>query len=145
MHAILDSNALVSLISDSDALHIDALGVRQVANERSFELLLPYEVLAETLNVFGRRMGKDYTIRAGETLVSLHMDNELRLVDSATRIVGRALALQNTAKGAPSFVDCLVMAYADTYGTTYIFGFDATFRKNGYRLPGDETSTRAAA
>jgi hypothetical protein len=34
-----------------------------------------------------------------------------------------------------SFVDCLVMAYANLYDTREIFGFDAVFVQNGYHLP----------
>jgi predicted nucleic acid-binding protein len=43
--------------------------------------------------------------------------------------------------GGASYIDCLVMATADEYQTTDVFGFDETFRKNGYTVPG----TRQAA
>lgn len=145
MEAILDSSALIALINADDALHDNALQVRAVANAAGYELLLPYEVLAETLNVFGRSMDKAYAVRAGETLLALHRDGELQLVKSTPLTVTRALALLATGKGGPSFVDALVMSCGDAYGTQYVFGFDATFRKNGYRLPGAAGSMRSAA
>lgn len=43
-----------------------------------------------------------------------------------------------------SFTDCIVMACADAWETRDIFGFDAVFRKNGYRLPGATQEGRAA-
>lgn len=145
MEAILDSSALIALINADDTLHDDALQVRVAANAAGYELLLPYEVLAETLNVFGRSMDRAYAVRAGETLLALHRDGELQLIKSTPLTVMRALALLATGKGGPSFVDALVMAYADEHSTDYIFGFDATFRKNGYRLPGEAGSMRSAA
>jgi hypothetical protein len=45
----------------------------------------------------------------------------------------RALTFQKD--GSPSFADCLVMALVDEYATSYVPGFDATFRKDGYQLP----------
>jgi predicted nucleic acid-binding protein len=145
MKAIFHSSALVSLINADDSLHTDALSVREVVNRFSYDLLLPYEVLAETLNVLGRRIGREYATRADATLVSMHEDSELRFVASTPGIVGRALTLQASAKGGPSFVDCLVMAYAHVNATEYNFGFDATFKKNGYQLPGESASASHAA
>jgi hypothetical protein len=37
------------------------------------------------------------------------------------------------------------MALADEYDTSYIFGFDATFRKNDYLLPSEQDGGQAAA
>ncbi len=33
-----------------------------------------------------------------------------------------------------SYTDCVVMAVADEYHTTQIFGFDEDFKKHGYRV-----------
>jgi hypothetical protein len=58
-----------------------------------------------------------------------------------------AIDLLRTAKGsrgAPAFFDCLVMAFATQYQTSYVFGFDDAFAKNGYRLPEAPNQQRAA-
>jgi predicted nucleic acid-binding protein len=67
-------------------------------------------------------------------------------IDTSTPdILDVALDLLLTAKGqSPSFVDCLVMVYADVCKTTEIFGFDETFAKNGYRLPEAPKEEQAA-
>jgi predicted nucleic acid-binding protein len=55
-------------------------------------------------------------------------------------LAAAALELLKTVEAPPekrpSFVDCLVMASANLYRTRDIFGFDAVFTENGYRLPG---------
>lgn len=144
MKAVLDSSALIALVNAADALHDNALQVRAAANAAGYQLLLPYEVLAETLNVFGRIMDRTYAVLAGGTLLALHRDGELQLITSTPLTVRRALLLLATGKGGPSFVDALVMACADAYGTPHVFGFDATFQKNGYQLPGEPSRTQAA-
>ncbi len=145
MRVILDSSAVVALLNEQDASHTVALNVRDSSLGVEDESLLPYEVLAETLNVLGRKLGREYTVLAANTLVKMHEDGEIRLVDPAPHVINRAAELQRSATGSPSFVDCLVMAYADEYGTLYIFGFDLTFKKNGYLLPGEQDSRRKAA
>jgi predicted nucleic acid-binding protein len=46
-----------------------------------------------------------------------------------------AVDLLEQQKASDSFVDTLVMAYTDHYGTRRIFGFDAVFSRNGYEIP----------
>jgi predicted nucleic acid-binding protein len=40
-----------------------------------------------------------------------------------------------------SFTDCVVMAVADTYQTTDIFGFDKQFEDGGYTVPAHTPAT----
>ncbi len=54
------------------------------------------------------------------------------------------MRLQSIRGDNPSFIDCLVMVTANQYQTEDIFGFDETFRKNGYTLPTDEEQKDAA-
>src|SRR5260370_30308288 len=138
MGLILDSGFAVELVNAKGGDYVRAVKVRDIALTVDDQRLLPYEVLAETLNVLGRKLGRDYAASAARVLLSLHEDGEIRLIEPAPHIVRRAAEIQPTALGSPSFVDCLVMAYAHEYGTPYIFGFDATFRKNGYVLPGEQ-------
>jgi predicted nucleic acid-binding protein len=56
-----------------------------------------------------------------------------------------ALDLLATAKGqSPSFVDGLVMVYADVSKTKEIFGFDEVFANNGYQPPEASNQQEAA-
>jgi predicted nucleic acid-binding protein len=144
MRVILDSSAVISLINEQDADHVRAVAVRDTAFVFDDQQLLPYEVLAETLNVLGRKLGRSYAASAARVLLGMHEDGEIRLIEPAAHIIRHAAEIQPTANGSPSFVDCLVMTYADEYSTPYIFGFDATFRKNGYLLPGESTEMEEA-
>jgi predicted nucleic acid-binding protein len=135
MRAILDSSALVALMNEDDALHVDAIAIRDLIRGTDYELLLPYEVCAETLNVIGRNLGRDTAATVGRVILDLWVDEEIIFVNSDPQVVSRAIEWQKDGKGAPSFVDSLVMAVADHNGTPYIFGFDATFKKNGYVFP----------
>jgi predicted nucleic acid-binding protein len=140
MRVIIDSSALIAMLSETDADHGRAVAVREALSAED-QSLLPYEVLAETLNVLGRKLDRGSANVAARVLLRMHEDGEIRLVDPSPGVIKRATELQPTATGGPSFVDCLVMAYADQYDTPYIFGFDATFRKNGYSLPGERRSS----
>lgn len=133
---IADSSALVALLKLDDADHEKALQLMEgKLATPSYKLHIPFEVLAETLNILGKKLGKQAVARAGQEILSRHQRHDLQLTVSAPAIVGRAVDLQAAATGNPSFIDCLVMAHADEQQTPYILGFDAAFRKNGYRLP----------
>ncbi len=139
MKIVFDSSSLVALLHAGDAMHEDALLIRDLSRtQRGWQIVLPYEVYAESLNVIGRQLGRQAASTAGREILDLAMQGQLDFVYPDASVLNRALMLQLEATGAPSFVDCLVMAYADEYDTETIFGFDATFRKNGYRLPGED-------
>ena len=108
-------------------------------------MILPYEVFAEALNIFGKKVGRREAVSAGKALLARHVSGSLQIVPSEETILAAALDLLLTAKGqSPSFVDCLVMVSADHYQTKEIFGFDEAFAKNGYRLPEAPEQERAA-
>ena len=99
-----------------------------------FDDFAPEELLDEAnaqsrLDILG-------AVEAGKTILLWEASGEVILTASDTQTLNLAVELQVTASGGPSFVDCLVMAHADQQQTQYVFGFDATFQKNGYKLPG---------
>ena len=133
---IIDSSALIAEINLADSLHEKAQAINEFIAETNRHVILPYEVFAETINIYGKKVGRIEAARAGKALLARHGAGSLVITTSTPAILDAALGLLETAKGqAPSFVDCLVMAYAEVYKTTEIFGFDETFAKNGYRLP----------
>lgn len=131
---IIDSSALIGLFNITDAHHTRALELVGIITGSS-KALLPLEVLAETLNVMGKRVGKQEAAKTGNVIIAQQAKGLINFVTSTTQTITTALELQLTATGGPSFIDCLVMAHASEQQSLYIFGFDATFRKNGYRLP----------
>src|SRR5687767_6863696 len=109
--------------------------------------MLPYEVLAETLNRVGNNIGRDEAVLAGKAILTRHAPGDLILPQSDADVVDVALELLKRASvekpKKASFADCLVMAYADLYKTDEIFGFDQVFAANGYRVPGASTTRKA--
>ncbi len=133
---IVDSSALVALLKIDDADHAMAINIMdKIIFVQGFRVLLPVEVLAETLNIIGKKEGKLAAVTAGRTLLDRETRGEVLFAPSVSSILASALDIQETASGGPGFVDCLVMAHADQQQTSYVFGFDTTFKKNGYRLP----------
>jgi predicted nucleic acid-binding protein len=142
---ILDSSALIAEINLADSLHEKAQAVNKVIAETDRQVILPYEVFAEAINIFGKKVGRSEAARAGKAILARHTAGSLLIATSSPTLLAAALELLETAKGqSPSFVDCLVMASADEYQTREIFGFDETFTKNGYQLPEPRKKQQAA-
>lgn len=96
------------------------------------------------MNVVRKKVGREAARLAGGETLSRYEAGSLVFARSELEIVRAALKVLKTARGAPSFIDCLVMAFADSYNTDLIFGFDETFSKNGYRLPSGRVGHQAA-
>lgn len=133
---IFDSSGLVALVKQDDALHNDALGITKFIELNDWQVLLPYEALSETLNILGKILGRKDALKVGNSLLEQYNDHVVSFIQSEAHIVSHALSILESASGSPSFTDCLVMAQANEQKTSYIFGFDATFQKNGFILPG---------
>jgi len=133
---IVDSSALVALLKRDDADHEKAVIIMDgpVVQQR-LRVVLPSEVLAETLNILGKKLGNRAETAAGRVLLNRIVSGDLLLASSSPKIIRTALELRATYTGNPSFIDCLVMAYTEEYQTKLIYGFDETFHKNGYQLP----------
>ena len=142
---ILDSSALIAQINLADSLHEKAQAINTVLSQTERQVILPYEVFAEAMNIFGKKVGRIEAARAGKAILARHATGSLVIATSSAPILDAALELLQTAKGqSPSFVDCLVMVYADVHKTTEVFGFDETFAKNGYQLPAAPNKQQAA-
>lgn len=129
--AILDSSALVSLLNTADSLHGQALLISTGIEQANINLILPYEVFAETLNVIGKKISNTAAIRAGQAII----ENGFIMPMPPSDLVTKTLANLAHQKSSVSYIDCLVMQWADHYGTSAIFGFDAVFVANGFHLP----------
>lgn len=138
---IADSSALVSLAVHTDSNHARAVAIseRLAADQRT--ILVPSDVFVETLNVLGKKSGHAVALKAAGVL----QDTSAFAVIDTTERLSSALERFRTQPDSVSFTDCIVMAVADAYDTLDVFGFDAVFRTNGYRLPADPEPGRRAA
>jgi predicted nucleic acid-binding protein len=104
-------------------------------------VILPAEVLAETLNRIGNNIGRQDAVLAGNALLKRNETGDILITHSNTDILKATLNLLNSVQELPdkraSFVDYLVMATATFYDTREIFGFDAVFGGTGFLLPGN--------
>lgn len=132
---IFDSSGLIALIKTDDTLHAEAIKIAQLIEKDSWQILLPYEVISETINILGKIIGKKDAIKIGKSLLAQYDGGTLHFLHTEAHLILDALNKLEAATGSPSYTDCLVMAHADELKTSYIFGFDATFIKNGYKLP----------
>jgi predicted nucleic acid-binding protein len=129
---ILDSSALVALSLRVDADHARAVTISEGIARDGRLVLVPEPVFVETMNVIGKRLGHAQALAVSREIKDAE---SMHVVSGEAAILRDALVRFATQPDSVSLTDCLVMAYADAWETQEIFGFDATFGKNDYRLP----------
>jgi predicted nucleic acid-binding protein len=125
---IADTSGLVSLFSPDDRNHEEAIHAAKWLKNDQKTILIPAAVFVEFLNILGRKAGHEIALAAASELTSPF------LVLSEPANLPQSPALKKFAEVAEavSFTDCIVMAVADEYGTSEIFGFDKQFQDAGY-------------
>ena len=94
---ILDSSALIAEINLADSLHEKVQAVNDFIAATNRQVILPYEVFAEAINIFGKKVGRNEAARAGKALLARHATGSLRVVPSSESILADALdRLQST-------------------------------------------------
>jgi len=145
---IFDSSGLNALMNETDEFHNRALSMSEIiTNRASWRVLLPHEIFAETVTAISKRVNREAGVKAAGAILDRQRAGDFVFVETDPMIYKMAIDLLRTAKGsrgAPSFFDCLVMAFAKHYQTPYIFGYDEAFTKNDYRLPEATTKRQAA-
>ena len=136
---IFDSSGLTALMNETDAFHHRALNISEILTDRAaWRVILPHEIFAETVTAISKQVSREAGAKAAHALLERQSAGDFVFSETDSLIYKQAIdLLQSSAKGsrgAPSFFDCLVMAFATHYQTSYIFGFDEVFAKHGYRL-----------
>ena len=126
---IADTSALISLASVTDSNHSLALTTSAQIQKTKRSLIIPADVFTETINTIGKKIDHAQAVAVGEQLLS---STDLIIEEASPALRQLAFNRFSQQPGSVSFTDCLVMAYADHYQTTEIFGFDEAFRKNGF-------------
>ena len=125
------SSGLISLLIQTDSNHAAAVKMAQAIDNKSVDIILPAEVLAETLSVLGKKLGNAVAITTGHTILA----HSFFIPYTEPKFINHTLDRLVRQKSSTSFIDCLVMTRGDYYHTTAIFGFDAAFSANSYHLP----------
>jgi predicted nucleic acid-binding protein len=136
---IFDSGSLAALMNETGEFHTRALSMSDILTDHAaWRVILPYEIYAETVTALSKRVSREAGVTAARAILDRLQAGDFVFIETEALVYEQAIELLRTAKGsrgAPSFFDCLVMAFARHYQTPYIFGFDEVFAKNGYRLP----------
>ena len=127
---IADTSALVSLATVTDQNHVPATQAATSLREASRPIILPADILVETVNVLGKKSGHETALQAAASL--LHPGSQFILIETRPYLIA-ALEKFKKQPQAVSFTDCIVMTVADDYGTKEIFSFDKQFEDAGYR------------
>lgn len=130
---IIDSSAFISLGTVTDSNFQKATAISQSIEEENRTVVMPGEVFTEIVNVIGKKVGHDAAIKQVGEIIS---SETIVITETTTGVRKNAFAKFAKQPKSVSFTDCLVMAFADEFDTTEIFGFDEAFRKNGYRRLG---------
>lgn len=126
---IIDSSSLFSLFSPQDSNHQLAKKLSSKLEEQNSSLIVPGEIFTETINVFGKKIDHQFAVKYGAFILK---KDDYTLAETTYKIRQNAFEKFQKQPKSVSFTDCLVMAFADEYETKEIFGFDDSFRKNGY-------------
>ena len=145
---IFDSSGLTALMNETDEFHTRALQMSEILTDRaSWQVILPYEIFAETVTALSKRVSREAGAKAALAILDRLRAGDFVFIATDEPVYKTAIDFLRAARGsrgAPSFFDCLVMAYATHYQTPYIFGFDDAFAKYGYRLPEAPNQEQAA-
>jgi predicted nucleic acid-binding protein len=76
---ILDSSALIAQINLKDIWHKKADETAEFIAQTDREVILPYEVFAETLNRIGNNIGRQETYLAGKANLIVSRDEDVYL------------------------------------------------------------------
>ena len=126
---IADTSGLVSLATDTDQNHKPAAKAAAKLRKASRPIILPLDVLVETVNVLGKKSGHETARKVAAEL--LHPESQFLLIETSPYLI-TALEKFKDQSPAVSLTDCIVMTVADDYGTKDIFGFDRQFEEAGY-------------
>lgn len=126
---IADSSALFSLFIDTDDNHKRAIKIKGQYLKQGGLIVIPSKVFSELINILGKKFNHKAAVFAAKTV----LDSKTFTIENTLETT-RSIALEKfeNQPESVSFTDCLVMSLADFYDTKEIFGFDESFKKNGY-------------
>lgn len=130
---IIDSSAFIYLASIDDSNYKKAVKISEQIEEDKRSIVLPGEIFTEIVNVAGKKISHKAAIDQANKILS-----SKSFIITETTPTMRVDALEKFKKQpeSVSYTDCLVMAFADHFETKDIFGFDESFKKNGYKRIG---------
>lgn len=129
MKVLVDTSAIVALLSAADAHHEEAAAAWKGLIERRARLLTTDLVLAEAVIVVRARAGFELSVQAGERLLRDPFELvwvDRSLLDEAWRLYRRY------SDHLLSLCDCVSFALMRRQGISMAFAYDADFEALGF-------------
>lgn len=125
----VDTGALYALADRTDRAHERA---RKFHESSKVPYLMTDFVLAESMSLITKRVGKRHAVSFGE---ALRGSPRFRIEDASVEI--RQAAWNEFASRLDKdhdLIDCLSFAMMEAYGVQEVFGFDRRFAQRGFQL-----------
>lgn len=133
---VVDSDALIGLIHETDELHEDCLKISQYLSFNSYGAIIPYPIVLEAATT----LAKDKTIRRPDLALQLLEDyasiEEEPTVDlEVAELVAKLYDPKTSKKNTP--FDHYILALARKNNIKHVFSFDEFYKKKGLTLMRD--------
>ena|SRR3989344_4303198 len=129
---IVDSDALIGLISDDDNLHKRCLQIQRYLISNNLQLVIPYSVVLEAGSALARVKNRpDLTAK----LLNDYEESDDQVNYIVATLVAKLYNPKTSKKNTP--FDHYVLALAKKNDIKYVFSFDSFYKKNGLTLVED--------
>ncbi len=123
---IVDSDALIGLLSDDDKLHERCLQIQRYLIQNNLQLVIPYPIVLEAASALARVMNRpDLTAK----LLNDYEESDDQMDYKVATLVANLYNPKTSKKNTP--FDHYVLALAKKNNIQYIFSFDSFYKKNG--------------
>ena len=132
---IIDSDALIGLIHQADALHHRSVQAFKYLKGEDFNLFIPYPILLEAATALSRIVGRsDLAAQILHGFSSFKDEIDTNVAEMVAKLYDPETSKKNTP------FDYYVLALAKKNNIKYVFSFDSFYKKNGLILIEDVIS-----
>lgn len=133
---ILDSDALIGLINETDALHGRCTEIAYFLAENSWSTIIPYSIVLEAATAISRDKIASRPDLASELLWdNISREQDSKINQEVSEDVAKLYNPKTSKKNTP--FDHYVLALAKKNKIKYVFSFDSFYAKNGLTLAED--------
>lgn len=132
---IVDSDALIGLINETDKLHERCLEVSRFLSLNNCGTVVPYSIVLEAATTLSRSTVARPDLAAQLLQDYAHIEDEPTYDSNVSGLVTKLYNPQTSKKNTP--FDHYILAIAKKNNIKYIFSFDSFYKKNGLTLVED--------
>jgi len=133
---IVDSDAIIALVHQTDSLHDRSVQIFKFLKERNFYTFTPYAILLEAAATLARVLQQP---ELAQEVLSSYSNPEDKIDTDVSDLVAKLYEPKTSRKNTP--FDHYVLALAKKNNIQLVFSFDSFYKKNGLTLMGDKLKT----